>query len=147
MKVILLADVKSQGKKGDIINVSDGYAHNFLLAKGLAAVATADKLNAIEIQNKAIIRHKEEAKNKYSEQAKALNGQSFTLSIKAGENGKLFGSITAKEISEQMNKAGFVVDKKQIIIKEQIKTLGIHEISIKLSPEIIAKCTVKVIAI
>lgn len=147
MKVILLADVKSQGKKGDIINVSDGYAHNFLLAKGLAAVATLDKINAIEMQSKAAIHHQQEAKIKYKEQASALNGQTFTLSIKAGENGRLFGSITAKEISEHINNAGYQVDKKQIIIKEQIKTVGVHEITIKLHPEISTTCIIKVVAI
>ena len=99
MKVILKADVKGSGKKGDIIEVSDGYARNFLLKKGLADVATASGINEAEQRRTADAYHKAENEKMLKEQAKQLNGKEVTLSIRTGENGRVFGSVTTAQIA------------------------------------------------
>ena len=112
MKVILLKDVKAQGKKGDIIDVSDGYAKNFLLKQGLAQVATTDSINSINIKNAAAAHQKELEKQAAAKTAKELKGSEVTVAIRSGENGKIFGSVTAKEIADAFAKLGKPIDKK-----------------------------------
>ena len=106
MKVYLLEDVKGQGKKGEIINVSDGYAQNFLFKKNLASPATADVINSVEIKNKTLAYHKEQERLAAIEKAAQLKGRKIVLKARHGEQGKIFGSITAKEIAEALNSAG-----------------------------------------
>ncbi len=147
MKVILLQDVKGTGKKGEVIEVSDGYARNFLIKKGLAEEATAVKLNSLNIKNKSIEFHKNEEIKALKQQAENLKGKKITLKIKCGENGKIFGSITTKEIADAVNELGFTVDKKKILLKDSIKNLGIYDVEIKFLPDVSAKIKVEVVAL
>ena len=137
MKVILLQDVKAQGKKGEMINVSDGYARNFLLPKKLAKEATADNLNTFKMQEKAkaaqIAREKAEA----NENAKKLESILVKIPAKAGSNGKLFGAVTSKEISDALAKQhGMNIEKNKIVLSEPIKTYGAFDIKCKFGYEI-----------
>ena len=145
MKVILLKDVKAQGKKGDVIDVSDGYAKNFLIKQGLAQVANADNINSLNIKNAAIARQKELEKQAAIKTAADLKGKEVSVSIKTGENGKIFGSVTAKEIADAFVKNGYKIDKKQIVLKDTIKNIGMFKIVVKVYPEISAECFVNVV--
>lgn len=147
MKVIFLKDVKGTGKAGEIKEVADGYARNCLIKKGLAEEATAVKINSLKIQNQAKDFHKQEEIKALREEAKRLNGESITLSIKCGDNGKLFGSITSKEIADVLTEKGFSVDKKKIILKDPIKSLGEFQIEVKFLPDAIAKIKLTVVAL
>lgn len=142
MKVLLLADVKGQGKKGEIINVSDGYANNFLFKKGLGVVATADTINSVNIKNKAIERQKAEEKQKAADDAKKLKGQIVKITASKGSQGKMYGSITNKEIAEELVKMGYNVDKKQVVLKDPIRTTGEYSVNVKLYAEISTAVTV-----
>ena len=133
MKVILTQDVKGQGKKGQVVNVSDGYARNFLIAKGLATEATKSNLNDLKGKQESaeykIKTDTEEAK-KIAEQMKELV---VNLKAKAGDNGKLFGSITSKDVAEALtNQHHIKLDKKKFILPDGIKTLGVTEVTVKL---------------
>lgn len=143
MKVILLQDVKAQGKKGDIINVSDGYASNFLLPRKLAIAATADAVNTVNLHEKAVKQQKEQAKTDALALAKTLKNIEIVIPIKCGEKGKIFGSVTAKEISEELAKLGFAVDKRMLVLKENIKETGNYTITAKLYPEI--SCEISIV--
>ena len=136
MKVLLLQDVKGQGKKGDVINVSDGYANNFLLKKGLGVVATADKINSIDIHNKAVEKQKAAERQKAQEDANRLKGQTVTITASTGAQGKMYGSITNKEIAEELTKMGFPVDKKQVVLKDPIRQKGNYIVTVKMYTEI-----------
>lgn len=136
MKVLLLQDVKGQGKKGEIINVSDGYANNFLLKKGLGKVATADTINAVAIHDKAVEKQKAQEKQDAMDRAKALKGTRITLVASKGAQGKMYGSITNKEIADELGKIGYTVDKKQVVLKEPIRSTGIFTVTVKLFAEI-----------
>ena len=142
MKVLLLQDVKGQGKKGEIINVSDGYANNFLLKKGLGTIATADTINSETIKNKAIERQKAEEKQKAMDDANKLKGQEIRITASKGSQGKMYGSITNKEIAEELNKLGYAVDKKQIVMKDPIRATGRYSVTVKMYAEISAAVTV-----
>ena len=130
MKVYLLEDVK--GKKGEIINVSDGYAQNFLFKKNLASPATADVINSVEIKNKTLAYHKEQERLAAIEKAAQLKGRKIVLKARHGEQGKIFGSITAKEIAEALLSAGEKIDKKDIELKAPIKETGEYPLSVRL---------------
>ena len=132
MKGYLLEDVKGQGKKGEIINVSDGYAQNFLFKKNLASPATADVINSVEIKNKTLAYHKEQERLAAIEKAAQLKGRKIVLKARHGEQGKIFGSITAKEIAEALNSAGEKIDKKDIDLKAPIKETGEYPLSVRL---------------
>lgn len=132
MKVYLLEDVKGQGKKGEIINVSDGYAQNFLFKKNLASPATADVINSVEIKNKTLAYHKEQERLAAIEKAAQLKGRKIVLKARHVEQGKIFGSITAKEIAEALNSAGEKIDKKDIDLKAPIKETGEYPLSVRL---------------
>ncbi|MCI8814012.1 MAG: 50S ribosomal protein L9 [Lachnospiraceae bacterium] len=144
MKVILLEDVKSLGKKGEIVNVSDGYARNMLLPKKLGAEATPKNLNDLKLkkahQQKLAQNNLESAR----EFAKNLEGKEIVLTLKVGEGGKTFGSISAKEISEAaQEQLGMTLDKKKLQLESPIKTLGTTEVPLRLHPEVTG--TVKVV--
>jgi len=138
MKVILQADVKGKGKKGELVNVSDGYARNFLLPKKLAVEATTENIAEMKRQDKAKQRKYEEDKAAAGEIAKKLEGVQVRIAAKAGETGgKLFGSVTSKEISEELNKQhGIEIEKVKIVQDEPIKAFGPYEIKCKLGFEI-----------
>ena len=143
MKVILLSDVRGSGKKGDLVNVSDGYARNFLLPKNLAKEATPGAINELENAKKAMQHKLDEEIKKANKSAEILNGKSVKLVAKAGEEGRLFGSITAKEIVTEIKKIYDVsIDKRKISLKNEIKSLGTYEIEVKLHNGITAKMKV-----
>lgn len=146
MKVILLADVKSLGKKDQIVEVSDGYARNFVLPKKLGLEATPKNLNELKLKKA----HEDKVAAEILAEAQALAEQmkeeSVTLSIKVGEGGRTFGSVSSKEIAEAMkSQLGHDVDKKKIALKEPIKSLGTHIVDIKLHTKVTAKFSVKVV--
>lgn len=145
MKVILKADVKGSGKKGDVIEVSDGYARNFLLKKGLAEAATASGINEISQRKTADAFHKAENEKALKALAKELNGKEVTVSIRAGENGKVFGSVTTLQVASALEALGYEVDKKKIAFKENIKTLGAFEAEVRLMEGVTAKIVVNVV--
>ena len=145
MKVIFLQDVKGQGKKGEIKNVSDGYAKNFLLPKGVAVEANNANLNDIKGKNESIEYKKEQDILHANELKAKLEKITINLNAKIGANGKLFGSITSKEISEELKKKeGIDIDKRKFQMDDAIKTPGLFNIDIKLHPGIIGKDKVNV---
>ena len=144
MKVILLQDVKGTGKKDEIIEVSDGFARNCLFKKKLAVEATSTEINAINNKKKAESYHKQEEIKAWMEVANKLRNKEVTCKIKCGENGKVFGSVNSKEIADELNALGFNIDKKQILLKNPIKSVGICEVELKFLPEVTTKIKVKV---
>ena len=145
MKVILLQDVKSLGKKGEIVNVNDGYARNFILPKKFGVEATGKNLNDLKLQKNNEKKVAQENLEAAKELAAELAEGQVELSIKVGEGGRAFGSVSSKEIAaavkEQMN---LEVDKKKIQLKEAIKSLGTHIVNVKLHPEVTAELKVVV---
>lgn len=146
MKVILLQDVKSLGKKGDVVNVSDGYARNMLLPKKLGVEANGKNLNDLKLQNmhaEKVARENLEAAEKLAEE---IAGKQVQVTIKTGAGGKIFGSVSTKEIAsaakEQLN---LELDKKKMQLPEGLKSLGVHEVPIRLHPKVTASLKVKVI--
>ncbi|OGO85303.1 MAG: 50S ribosomal protein L9 [Clostridiales bacterium GWE2_32_10] len=145
MKVILKKEVKKLGKVGDLIEASDGYARNYLLPQGLAVEAT--KANMAEVdQKKNAEKKREKAElDKAKSKAELLNSKTFKVLIKAGENGKIFGSVTSKEIAEAIEKqAGVEVDKRKINLTDNIKNIGIYTIKVKLHNEVVTDIKVEV---
>lgn len=132
MRVILVKDVKSQGRKGDTINVSDGYANNYLLKNGLAVPANQANVNINTRQKENEAKRIAEETAKAKADAEKLKDVTLNFKIEMGERGKAFGSITGKEISEELEKLGFVVDKKNIVLDKAIKTEGLFEVELKL---------------
>lgn len=145
MKVILKQDVKGTGKKGEILDVSDGYAKNFLLKKGLAEQASSVAVNSLKLQQEAEARRKAEEIREIRELAKKMDKSKVTVSIKCGENGKVFGSVTSKEIASKLAELGFDVDKKKLLLKEALKTVGDYAVKIRLMEGVSAKIFVTVI--
>lgn len=146
MKVILLADVKGTGKKNDVVEVSDGYARNCLLKKKLAIEATNTEINAVTNKIKAQEFHKAEEIKKWKDVAAKLKNAEVKCSVKVGENGKIFGSVTSKEIADKLVENGFDVDKKKIILKEPVKTPGIYSAEVRFLPDVSAKIKIVVVA-
>ena len=145
MKVILTQDVKSQGKKGQLVDVSDGYARNFLLPKKLAVIATAENLNTMKQQEKA--RKAQEAAEKAEAEATAKKLKDMTVKIatKAGEGGRLFGAVTAKEVSEALSaQYGVNIAKTKLVLDEPIKACGGYQIKAKLGYEVVGTVNVRV---
>ena len=145
MKVILLQDVKGKGKKGQMIEVSDGYARNFMLPKKLAQEATADAINTMRMNDKAtqerIAREKAEA----METSRKLRAMTLTVTAKGGGAGRLFGSVTNQEIADALARSsGIKLDKRKIVIAEPIKSVGTYTVTCKLGYEINAPLTVKI---
>ena len=145
MKVILLQDVKAQGKKGQVITVSDGYARNFLLPRKLAVEATADALNSKKNADEAAAFHAAEEKKAALALKEALNDKPVKIKAKAGSGGRLFGSVTTKEVSEAL-KAQYNIDlpKTRLELSEPIKSFGTYQVKAKLYTEIQGVVTVKV---
>ena len=145
MKVILQKDVKGSGKKGDIVNVADGYARNFLFKNGLAVIA--DNKGTLEnaSQKQADAYHKEQERLKAVALGEKINGKTITMQVKCGENGKLFGAVTSKEIADAINKSlNIELDKHQIVLDGAIKTVGTKDIFVKLHPTVSVKFTLVV---
>lgn len=146
MKVILLEDVKSLGKKGDIVNVSDGYARNAILPKKLGVEANNKNLNDLKLQKKHEERVAAENLANAEELAKEVEEKKVVVKIKAGEGGRIFGSVSTKEIAQAAKEqTGLVLDKKKMQLNEAIKALGTYEVPVRLHPKVTAKLTVQVI--
>lgn len=146
MKVILKEDVKNLGVAGSIVNVADGFARNYLIPRNLAVEANTRNIKALEQERKKI----EEAAKKLRENAKELSERltSITLQIqaKAGEEGKLFGSITNADIAEALKKEGFEIDRKRIVLEEPIKRLGFYTVNVKVHQDIIVPLNVNIVS-
>lgn len=144
MKVILLADVKGTGKKGDVVEVSDGFARNMLFKKNLAKIATAVEVNSLQIKKNAEEFHKREEIKRLTELSREINGKEVLCFVKAGEAGKIFGSVTNENVSAALKNAGYEVDKKKIVISAPIKKLGLYDVEIKLISGVPCKVKLKV---
>ena len=148
MKVILLQDVKTVGKKGEIVEVSDAYARNVLLRKGQGKEATGRNMNDLKLQKANAEKIAREAQAAAEALGKELSGKEITVAVKAGDGGRVFGSVSSKEIAEEIKKQlGHEVDKKKILLDAPIKTLGVCGISIKLHPKVTTEIKVNVTAL
>lgn len=144
MKVILIQDVKGTGKKGEIVEVSDGYARNMLFKKNLAKEATSVEINSLKIKQDAEEFHKREEIKRLTALSKEINGKTVVCYVKCGDNGKVFGSVTSQEIATSLKNLGYDIDKKKIVVKETIKSVGKFTCEIKLISDIPCKITVDV---
>lgn len=145
MKVILLQDVKALGKKGEVVEVSEGYARNMLLKKGLGKEATGSNMNDLKLQKANAEKVAKEALEAAQALAKEMEGKIVKMAVKTGEGGRVFGSVSSKEVAEAMKKQlGYEVDKKKILMDAPIKTLGVTNVPIKLHTKVTAEIKVHV---
>ena len=145
MKVILLCDVKGQGKKGDIVNVSDGYARNFLFPQKKAILADAKATSELKSKEEAKQYRINEDKKSAMALAEKINGTVVNVKMECGQDGRLYGSVTAKDVADKLSEIIKTdIDKRKIQMKEQIKTYGEHSVELKLLPDVVAKFTVSV---
>ena len=145
MKVILLQDVKALGKKGEVVNVNDGYARNFILPKKLGVEANGKNLNDLKLQKNNEAKVAQEHLDAAKKTGRGTTSRKVVLTMKVGEGGRTFGSVSSKEIAEAVKEQMHLdIDKKKIQLKEQIKTLGTHIVSVKLHPEVTAELNVSV---
>lgn len=148
MEVILIQDVKALGKKGDVVKVSDGYARNYILPKKLGLEATKQNLNELRLQKAAEAKKQQEILEEAQELGKKLNDITVRVTIKAGEGGKTFGSVSTKEISNAVKEQyGYDFDKKKLQLSEPIKNAGSYTVPVKLHPKVTAQMKVKVEAV
>ena len=146
MKVILLDNIKGVGKKDEVINASDGYARNFLFPKKLAVEANAENMSKLKNKQASVQHKKDVEKDKAEEIAKKLKDITLTIKVKAGENGRIFGGVTSKEISENLKQQYKIeIDKKKIVLNEAIKNLGVFNVSIKLFEGVVGNLKLNVI--
>lgn len=147
MKVILLQDIKNVGKKGDVVNVAEGYARNFLIPKNMATEASTGKLKDLAAQKSIEDKKRQKIEQEARELASRLKGLTVKIVTKVGDGGKLFGAVSNKDISDALSKEHKIkVDKKKIVLKEPIKVLGQYPITIKLHPAVQAEINVAVVA-
>ncbi len=144
MKVILLQDVKGKGKKGQMLEVSDGYARNFMLPRKLAIEATPDAINTMKMNDKATAERIAREKAAALEISKKLRAMTLTVTAKGGGAGRLFGAVTNAEIAAALEKQGVKLDKRKIVVAEPIKNVGTYTVTCKLGYEINAPLTVKI---
>ena len=146
MKVILKQDIKGVGRKDQVIEAADGYARNYLFPRNLAVPADQGNMNNLKAKNESVAYRKSEDKKEAEEIAKRLKDITIKIKVKAGENGRLFGAVTSKEISEALKKDFKIdVDKKKILLQESIKTAGVTLVEMKLNEGVMAKAKVMVI--
>lgn len=146
MKVIFLQDVKGQGKKGEVKEVSEGYAQNFLLPKKLVKPATDGNVKAQDSIKKAEVKKKDQERENAKTLAATIEQTTVTIKAKSGEGGRLFGSITNKQVSEELEKMKLKIDKRAIIMDQPIRTLGVTKVPVKLHPEVTATLNVSVVS-
>ena len=147
MKVILKADIKGVGKKNEIINASDGYVRNFLFPKNLAVEANAENMSKLQAQKEATQFKKDTEKEEAKKIAQKLENIMVRITVKAGENGKIFGGVSSKEIAENLEAQHKIkIDKKKIELKENIKALGVYDVQVKLFEGVIGKIKVDVVS-
>lgn len=145
MKIILREDVEKLGQAGDVVEVADGYARNFLLPKKLAVQAKPGKLEEIKKMEKKKRKQEEARREEAQEQAGKMEEAKLVFPVKAGEQGRLFGSVTSQDIADKFEEKGFEIDRRNIDLEENIKELGEHQISIKIFKDISAEITVEVV--
>ena len=145
MKVILKEDLKNLGKCGDVKDVSDGYARNYLLPKNLVMEATSANMAKVEQEKKKYAAKVAKEKGEHEALAAKISALSITISRQVGEEDKMFGAVTAEDIATEIKAKGFEVDKRKVHLPEPIKTLGLHEVEIKLHHEVTAKVKVEVV--
>ena len=147
MKVILIDEIRGLGTRGDVVNVKDGYARNYLLPKNLAREATTGNLKSVEQERKkwALLAQKE--KEQATKAAESVKGTKVTVRKRVGENGQLFGSVTANEIADALTAKGLEVDKRRIELGQPIKSLGTHDVEVRLFRDVTAQIQVEVIPI
>lgn len=145
MKVILQQDVKGIGKKGEVKEVSDGHARNYLLPRKLVVEATQGNVNAHTAQQKSKQKKEQEELEKAKALAAKLEKEAIIITAKAGEGGKLFGAVTNKQIAEALNKKKYKIDKRKITLEEPIRTLGVTQVLVKIYPEVTATINVQVV--
>ncbi|HZK41601.1 MAG TPA: 50S ribosomal protein L9 [Clostridia bacterium] len=138
MKVLLLEGVKGLGQAGDLVDVKPGYAHNFLFKRKLAVEVTKDNMNVVEMRRKAKAKGEEEKLAQAQEIAQAIEGRNFVYSAKAGTAGRLYGTVTNQNIADLLEKEGYKVDKRDVTMAEAIKTVGSHDVTIRLHPQVSA---------
>jgi large subunit ribosomal protein L9 len=145
MKVILQKDVKGQGKRGQLVEVSEGYARNFLFPRGLAVEATGGNIKTYEQKQKSQDKRKEEEKEQAVKFAAQLETTTITIPVKAGEGGRLFGAVSTKQIADALKKAKIDIDKRKLVLDEPIKTLGYTKIPVKLHHDVTGTLNVHVV--
>lgn len=146
MKVILLQDVKSLGKKGEVVEVSEGYARNMLLKKGIGKEATGQNMNDLKLQKANAEKVARETLEAAQALGKEMEGKTVKIAVKAGEGGRVFGSVSSKEIAEELKKQlGYEVDKKKIVLESPIKALGVTNVGIKLHAKVTTEVKVHVV--
>jgi len=146
MKVILKEDVRNIGTMGQIVDVADGYARNFLVPKGLAVEANVKNIRALEHAKKTIQEKAKKIRGQAQDLSDKIANMTIVIKAKSGEEGKLFGSVTSMDIAEQMKNQGIDIDKKKIVIEEPIKRLGLYSVGIKLHSDVASQVTLQVIA-
>lgn len=146
MKVILKEDIKNLGKTGDVVNVSDGYAKNFLIPKKIVVEANTKNIKSIEHEKRKIQEHTRKVRGIANEMAGKISATTIILEATAGEEGKLFGSITTMDISAALKDKGFDIDRKKIVLEEPIKRLGDYTVDIKVYPEITSRLNIQVVS-
>ena len=146
MKVILTKDMDNLGKAGALVEVKPGYGRNYLLPRGMAVPATAKNVRQLEHEKAGIVSRASKHKSNMDAQAKKLGTLELKFARKVGEQDKLFGSVTSKDIHEQLQAQGYEVDRKQIHLPEPLKVLGTHEVEVKLHPEVVARLRVTIAA-
>ena len=145
MKIILKEDVKSIGSMGQIIDVADGFARNYLVPRGLAVEANVKNIKSLEHEKRVIQEKAKKIKNQAQDFAGKISGMTVLIKAKAGEEGKLFGSVTTMDVAEQLKNEGIDIDKKKISLEEPIKRLGSYSVKVKVHPEISAEVNVQVV--
>ena len=145
MEIILREDIEKLGTRGQVVKVAAGYARNYLLPKRLAVTATESNKKIVEQERQGHLRREAKLKNEAEDLAKLLGGVTVTIAQKAGENDQLFGSVTAKDITEALEKQNFSIDRRKIHLDEPIKQLGEHKVTVRLHREVPTEITVKVV--
>lgn len=146
MEIILKRTVENLGDAGEIVDVKPGYARNYLIPQGLALRATASNRRRLEEERRHSLRAEERAKEKADELAQRIEGRSLTFTVLAGEEGKLFGSVTSADIAEELDNEGVTVDRRKIVLEEPIKELGVYRVPVDLHPEVRPEVKVWVVA-
>ena len=145
MEVILREDVTNLGQRGDTVKVAPGYARNFLLPQRLAVAASSSNKKIVEQERQAHLRKDAKLASEAGDLAKLMTGTVITIHQKSGENDQLFGSVTAKDVADQLEKKGYVIDRRKVQLEEPIKTLGEHKVNVRLHKDVNAEVTVNVV--
>lgn len=145
MEVILREDIEKLGERGQVVQVKNGYARNFLLPRKLAVAATGANKKIVEQERQSHLRREAKLKGEAEDLAKMMSGVTITISQKAGENDQLFGSVTAKDITEALEKQNYTIDRRKVLLEDPIKSLGEHKVPLRLHRDVSTEITVNVV--